>query len=331
MHTDKLKQLKLLENFKHNIHSRLNEKIGYSDITPFSINTLQLSLTLKCNQTCEHCHTNSGPDQSEEMSREVIDRCLEIIQNHGDIETVDLTGGAPEMHPDFEYIVKTVTEMYKTVVVRTNLTIMAEEKYSHLPEFLSKHNVEIMASLPFYYPCKTDSQRGDGVFAKSVSVIKKLNSLGYGDFLPLHFIYNPQGTDIPDSHCVIESAYRAVLKRDHDIKFTNLYCMNNMPINRFLFVLHKTNSVESYLEKLYNNFNSETVNTLACRNQITIDRDGNIYDCDFNHILGLSSNAVSHIRDFDYDELSERRINLANHCYGCTAGLGSSCSLPIFE
>ncbi len=331
MFSDKFKQLKLLNDFKYNINKKLVDKVGYNEITPFSINTLQMSLTLKCNQVCEHCHTNSGPDQEEEMPRDIIDRCLEIIRDNGDIETVDLTGGAPEMHPDFEYIVKSVTDMYRTVIVRTNLTIMAEDGYSHLPEFLADHNAEIMASLPFYYPCKTDSQRGNGVFAKSVSVIKKLNRLGYGDFLPLNFVYNPQGTDIPDSHCVIESAYRAVLKRDHNIRFSNLYCMNNMPVNRFLLVLQKSNSVESYLEKLHDNFNSETINTLACRNQITIDREGNIYDCDFNHILGLNSNGVSHINDFEYDKLAERRINLANHCYGCTAGLGSSCSIPIFE
>jgi radical SAM/Cys-rich protein len=287
-----------------------------------------------CNQTCKHCHVDAGPDRTEMMIPETMELCLDILSRH-DIPVVDITGGAPELNPHFRWFVEQCTRLGKHVIDRCNLTvILSNKKYHDLPEFFAKHKVEVVSSLPFYNADRTDRQRGEGVFEKSVQAMKMLNAAGYGienSGLKLNLVYNPTGAFLSAGQKVLEDQFRKVLGEEFGIHFNQLFAITNMPISRFLDFLITSNQYEDYMEKLVNAFNPASVSGVMCRNTLSVGWDGYLYDCDFNQMLDLKiqfQNGVvkpMHLRDFNLDFLNQREIILSQHCYGCTAGAGSSC------
>lgn len=311
------------------------DKIGGAALKPTAIEIFQLNIGKLCNQTCAHCHVDAGPDRKEEnMDRATLERCLEIIASVPTIHTVDITGGAPEMNPHFKWFVEEVTKLGKKVMDRCNLTIiMANKKYHELPEFFAKHKVHVVSSLPYFSKKRTDSQRGDGVFEDSIAALKKLNEVGYGkegSGLLLDLVYNPSGAFLPADQETLQAEFKRQLKRKYDIDFNMLYAITNLPIARFLDYLLETGNYAEYMEKLVDAFNPATVDGLMCRNTISVSWDGYIYDCDFNQMLDLKvANPIQHINDFDAETLNNRNIVLNQHCYGCTAGAGSSCGGEI--
>ena len=303
-------------------------------VAPLEI--FQLNIGKLCNQTCAHCHVDAGPDRKEEnMDKNTLDRCLEIIKSVETIHTVDITGGAPEMNPHFRWFVEECTKLGKKVIDRCNLTIIrANKKYHDLPEFLAKNKVHVVSSLPYFSKSRTDSQRGDGVFEDSIEALKMLNDVGYGkegNGLVLDLVYNPSGAFLPASQMTLEAEFKRQLKRKFDIVFNNLFAITNLPIARFLDYLIETGNYEEYMQKLVDAFNPATILGLMCRNTISVSWDGFIYDCDFNQMLDLKVAAKNsqHIDDFDLEALKNRNIVLNQHCYGCTAGAGSSCGGEI--
>lgn len=308
------------------------------DLAPTTIDTLQLNLTKLCNQACVHCHVDSSPRRKEMMSREVLDRCLELIRLDENIKTVDLTGGAPELHPDFVWLTKSLRTLGRSVIVRHNLTVTWDkhpqtgQSMEFLPEFFREQRVVIVSSLPYYQQYFTDRQRGDGVFEKSIRSLKLLNTLGFGiegTGLTLDLVYNPVGPFLPASQSALEKDYKLELKTKFDVLFSNLYTITNMPINRFAAQLKRLGSFEEYMEKLHGAFNPEAAKGVMCRNIISLSHDGKVFDCDFNQMLGMSHNTENGpltIFDTDFNGLKNRNILFGNHCYGCTAGAGSSCS-----
>jgi radical SAM/Cys-rich protein len=289
-----------------------------------SLSIFQVNIGRKCNQACRHCHVNSSPTNTREMTRDTAEKCLEIIRSGHEIETIDLTGGAPEMNVNFRYFVTESKKAGKHVIVRSNLTILEEPGYEYLYDFLAGNEVEIVASLPHFRTSNTDRQRGSGVFERSIIALQKLNDLGYGKKLILNLVYNPSGLFISDSQEELEREFKKALYNEHGIVFNKLFCINNVPINRFLESLIRVGKLEDYMEILVNAFNPCTLNNLMCRKQISVGYDGFLYDCDFNQMLDLSSVPVGHVNDFDAEKLKTRIIRTANHCYACTAGSGSS-------
>ncbi len=295
---------------------------------------LQLNVGRLCNLTCVHCHVNAGPWRKEIMTRETVDRILDWLETT-DIPTVDLTGGAPEMLPDFRYLIERVRKMtpQRKVLDRCNLTILLEPGYEGLAEFLAKHRVEIIASMPCYSPDNVEKQRGDGVFDSSIRALQKLNSLGYGEHpdLPLHLVYNPVGPNLPPDQKALEADYKDELDRAFGIVFNELYAITNLPIARFESFLKRSGGLEDYMRLLIDNFNPATVEGLMCRNTLNIDWEGRVYDCDFNQMLNLawpSENGGSqpvYLWDLDPGTVENRPIQTGAHCFGCTAGSGSSC------
>jgi radical SAM/Cys-rich protein len=323
------RQIQLLETtglmrFEENL-----ESIGLYPLKPTKIDTFQVNLGKMCNQVCNHCHVDAGPDRKEIMTKETMQQCLEAILE-SDCSIVDLTGGAPEMNPNFRWFVEQISGMGKSIIVRCNLTIIvANKKYNDLPDFFKKHNVEVISSLPCYTEGNTDSQRGDGVFEQSIRALKMLNKAGYGQSdsgLTLNLVYNPSGVGIPGDQSKLEADYKRVLKEDHGITFNNLFTITNLPISRFLQYLVASENYGVYMEKLVNGFNPDAAHNVMCRNTISISWDGFIYDCDFNQMLDLQVETMGkHISEFDIKELEKREIVVNQHCYGCTAGAGSSC------
>jgi radical SAM/Cys-rich protein len=293
------------------------------------VEILQINVGKLCNQTCSHCHVDAGPDRREIMMREIFEDCLQAIAG-SDIETVDITGGAPEMNPHFRWFVTEVRQLGRRVIDRCNLTILLANGYEDLAEFLAGQGVEIVASLPCYLEENTDRQRGAGVFRKSIEALRKLNALGYGTpggDLELSLVYNPVGFSLPSDQQQLEDAYREQLRSRFGIEFTRLYTVTNMPISRFLEDLIRQEKFEDYLQKLVQAFNPATVSGVMCRNMLSVDYRGYLYDCDFNQMLDLplAEGQPRHIRDFAADVLAGRPIVTARHCFGCTAGAGSSC------
>ena len=308
---------------------------NFEDIKPSEVEIFQINIGKLCNQTCAHCHVDAGPDRKEEnMDKATLEKCLAIIKTIPSIHTVDITGGAPEMNPHFKWFVEEVSALGKKVIDRCNLTIiMANKKYHDLPEFFKKHKVEVVSSLPYFSKSRTDSQRGDGVFEDSIKALKLLNEAGYGiegSGLKLDLVYNPSGAFLPSSQAQLEDEFKRQLRRKFDIEFNSLYAITNLPVSRFLDYLVETGNYEEYMEKLINAFNPMTVNGLMCRNTLSVSWDGFIYDCDFNQMLDLKVAANSqHIDNFNLEELAKRKIVTNQHCYGCTAGAGSSCGGEI--
>jgi radical SAM/Cys-rich protein len=309
--------------------------LGYSSLRPKGIEIFQLNIGKLCNQTCAHCHVDAGPDRKEEnMDRATLEKCLEIIASVPSIHTVDITGGAPEMNPHFRWFVEEVSKLGKKVIDRCNLTIiMANPKYRDLPQFFAKHQVEVVSSLPYFSKKRTDSQRGDGVFEDSIKALQLLNEAGYGKEgtgLNLHLVYNPSGAFLPAGQATLEAEFKRQLKRKYNIEFNSLFAITNLPIARFLDYLLESGNYEEYMQKLVDAFNPGTVEGLMCRNTLSVSWDGYIYDCDFNQMLDLKvASPVQHINDFDADKINDRDIVLNQHCYGCTAGAGSSCGGEI--
>lgn len=294
-----------------------------------TLRIFQVNIGRWCNQACKHCHVDAGPNREEKMSRVNMQKCIDIILATPDIEIVDITGGAAEGHPHFQWFVKEIRKTGRHVIDRCNLTILEEPGFTWLYDFLAENHVEIVASLPHYAPQRTDTQRGTGVFEKSIRALRKLNSLGYGSTLPLHLVYNPSGIFLSAPQAQLEREFKEELKRNYEILFHNLYCINNMPINRYLRALMKAGKFEQYMNTLVSAFNLATVDGLMCRHQISVGYDGSVYDCDFNQMLEIKSRNVYHIKDFNREAFLRRSIVTANHCFGCTAGAGSSCGGEI--
>lgn len=294
------------------------------------LDVLQVNLGRMCNQTCTHCHVDAGPDRKEKTSRAVLENCLDAIKAHS-IGTVDLTGGAPEMHPEFRWFVEQCTALGVNIMVRCNLTIiLANKKYNKLPEFFKEHHVEVVSSLPFYTADRTDRQRGKGVFEHSIEALKMLNAVGYGvegSGLKLDLVYNPAGAFLPGSQAELEKQFKRSLLADHGVVFNDLFAITNLPISRFLEHLVRTDQYQEYMEKLVNAFNPQAVDGVMCRNMISVSHDGSIYDCDFNQMLDmpLTAGMPKHIADLATANVIGRKIATGRHCFGCTAGAGSSC------
>ncbi len=307
-----------------------DEKLAENNLrlTPGAIDTLQVNVGKLCNQACKHCHVDASPIRTEIMPRSVVEDCLNALRKYK-IPTLDMTGGAPELNPEFRYFVTEARKTGAKVIVRHNLTVMFEDGQEDLPEFFAENAVEVVSSLPYFLATQTDAQRGTGVFDKSIEALKKLNAVGYGadEKLILNLVYNPVGAFLPPEQSAIENDFKRELKKRYDITFNNLFTITNMPIARYLEWLRRSKNEESYMQKLINAFNPATVAGLMCRSLISIDWRGNLYDCDFNQVLNLNveSNMPQTIADFDPSKLSDRRIITDSHCFGCTAGAGSSC------
>jgi len=305
-----------------------DEKLNGLELRARNIDTLQVNVGKLCNQACKHCHVDASPKRTEIMRRETIEACLNVLGKYN-IPTLDITGGAPELIPDFRYFVTEARKTGAKIIVRHNLTVMFEVGQTDLPEFFAENELEVVCSLPYFLQQQTDAQRGSGVFDKSIEALKRLNAVGYGidKKLVLNLVYNPTGAFLPPAQTAIEADFRRELKTRFDISFNNLYTITNMPIARFLDWLRRSRNEENYMTRLVNAFNPATISGLMCRNLISVDWLGNLYDCDFNQMLELSvaiENSQT-IFDFDLEKLSKRQIVTANHCFGCTAGAGSSC------
>ena len=308
------------------------------DLPPLSVDTLQVNITKLCNQVCRHCHVDAGPQRREMLSPEGIAKCLEILARHPQITRLDITGGAPELHPGFDAFVEKAVALGKHVMVRHNLTVQLDghpvtrENKEYLPQFFAKHRVEVISSLPYYQEYFTDAQRGSGVFRKSMEAMRRLNALGYGvegSGLLLDLVYNPVGPYLPAAQAALEADYKRELKDKFGLSFNKLFTITNMPINRFRLHLEKTGQLEAYMEKLLAAFNPAAAAGVMCRSLISVGHDGRVYDCDFNQMLEMDALDAKGrkftIFDFEFERALERPIQFGNHCLGCTAGAGSSC------
>ena len=318
-------QIETLTNYDAPFSKAIEKSLGVQSIEAGSFTTFQMNLGKLCNQACKHCHVDAGPGRTENMTLETVEQCLKIIRSVDSIQTVDVTGGAPEMNEHFRYLITEVKKAGKHIIDRCNLTILEEEGYDWIYDFLVENDIEIVASLPYFAASKTDKQRGSGVFDKSITALQKLNKLGYGHERPLSLVYNPTGLFLSGSQSDLEQEFKAQLRTKYDIVFNNLYCLNNVPINRFLSSLVRKERFEDYMEVLVNAFNPATVEGLMCRHQMSVSYEGYIYDCDFNQMLDMKVEEVSHVKDFNLELFNNRSILVNSHCYACTAGAGSSC------
>lgn len=305
---------------------------GAAPLRAAGIDVLQVNVGKLCNQTCQHCHVDAGPDRRESMSREVADACL-VVLAQSDIPTLDITGGAPEMNPQFRSLVRAARKLDRRVIDRCNLTILVANGYEDLAEFLAEQRVEIVASLPCYLEQNVDRQRGDQAFSRSIAALRKLNELGYGrpdSPLELTLVYNPTGPSLPPSQAQLEAAYRTELRARYGIEFTRLFTITNMPISRFLDDLLQRGKLDEYLRKLTDAFNPTTLAGVMCRSTLSVDWRGRLYDCDFNQMLELPvvgglPRTVFDLNEAGLAKLADRPIATGPHCFGCTAGAGSSC------
>jgi radical SAM/Cys-rich protein len=290
---------------------------------------LQINVGKLCNQACKHCHVDAGPSRTEIMTPETVEQVLTALRRFR-IATVDITGGAPELNPSFRYLVSQSRSLGCHVIVRHNLTVMFEPAQHDLPEFFRDHRIEVVSSLPYFLEQQTDAQRGRGVFEKSIEALRRLNVIGYGvehSGLILNLVYNPLGAYLPPPQQSIEADFKRELMNRYGISFNRLYTITNMPIRRFLDYLRRSGNEERYMRKLIEAFNPATVDGLMCRNLVSVDWTGKLYDCDFNQMLDLqvAPELPQTIADFDPEKFAARRIMTGSHCFGCTAGAGSSC------
>lgn len=308
-----------------------NEKLTVSGLRLRSnaVDTLQVNVGKVCNQACKHCHVDASPARTESMTFEMAEACLDVLRRYK-ISTLDITGGAPELNPHFRHLVLEARRAGAKVTVRHNLTVMFEPQQTDLPDFFAENVVEVVSSLPYFLQQQTDAQRGAGVFDKSIEAIRRLNAVGYGregSGLTLNLVYNPVGAFLPPAQSAIEADFKRELAHRHDLHFNNLYTITNMPVARFLDYLRRSGNEEKYMTKLVNAFNPATVGGLMCRNTISVDWTGRLFDCDFNQMLeiGVDANLPQTIFDFQVEPFNNRIIKTAAHCFGCTAGAGSSC------
>jgi radical SAM/Cys-rich protein len=332
---DPARQIRLLAEGGHPPFAQTLAAGGLWPLRAGAVQVLQVNVGKRCNQTCRHCHVDAGPERREVMSRETMALCLDVLARH-DIPTLDVTGGAPEMNPHFRWLVAEARKLGRHVIDRCNLTILLTPGHDDLPAFLAAMRVEVVASLPCYLAENTDTQRGSGVFEKSVAALRHLNALGYGrpdTGLVLTLVYNPLGPSLPPPQADLEAAYRRELAARYGIAFNRLYTITNMPISRFLDDLVGAGRLDEYLSKLIAAYNPAAVGGLMCRTTLSVGWDGRLYDCDFNQMLDLdlAPGLPRHIRDFDPVALDDRRIATGQHCYGCTAGSGSGCQGAIVD
>lgn len=304
-----------------------------------SVDTLQVNVGKLCNQACKHCHVDAGPKRTESITSEIVEAVLEALRKFR-IRTLDITGGAPELNPFFRQLVMKAHALGTQTIVRHNLTVMFEPGQADLPQFFRAHRVEVVSSLPYFLPGQTDAQRGGGVFEKSIAAIRRLNEVGYGEDddgqprgLDLHLVYNPVGAFLPPAQSAIEQDFKRELLARYGLRFNRLFTITNMPIKRFLDYLRRSGNEEKYMRKLVEAFNPAAVAGLMCRTLVSVDWRGRLYDCDFNQMLelGIASQAPQTIFDFDPEKLSARRIAVGAHCFGCTAGGGSSCGGSVVK
>ncbi len=306
-------------------------RAGFPALTPVSLEIFQINLGKLCNMTCRHCHVDAGPDRSDAMmTRETVEACLRAL-DRTNAHTVDLTGGAPELHPQFMYLVEEAVSRGKHVIDRCNLSVLLLARSKGLADWLGERGVEIVASLPHYRRRNTDAQRGDGAFDKSIEALHLLNAAGYGKGDPrrrLTLMSNPAGAFLAPSQINVEQEWKEALREDFGIDFDRLFALNNMPISRFLEWLVESGNLDGYMARLSRSFNGDAVAGLMCRNTISISWDGRLFDCDFNQMLDLDAQPVDgamHIEEFNLDSWQRRRVVTRRHCFGCTAGAGSSC------
>lgn len=327
-------QIAILEDDNSNQpkFSQKLETIGFFPLKPTDLEILQVNVGYMCDLTCSHCHVDAGPDRKEIMTQETMQQCIDAIKK-SNIHTLDLTGGAPEMNPNFQWFIEQVRAIDKNIeiIVRSNLTILVSNpRFKTYPEFFKKHNLTVVASMPCYTQENVDKQRGDGVFNRSIEALNNLNALGYGiegSNLQLHLVFNPGGASLPGDQAGLEADYKRILKSDWDIDFNNLYTITNLPISRFLDFLIENDKYDTYMDLLVNSFNPTAAAGVMCRNTVSVDWQGNLYDCDFNQMLALpvEDKSPQHIKEFTVEGLNGRDIVIGQHCYGCTAGAGSSC------
>jgi radical SAM/Cys-rich protein len=303
-------------------------------LAPISIETLWVNVTRMCNQACLHCHVDASPGRAEQMERKTVDCCLEILEQHEQIRNLDITGGAPELNPSYDYFVVQARRLNKHVVSRHNLTVIFDgnpvngEHKEYLPAFFANHQVEILASLPHYEACYTDSVRGSGVFQKSIEGIHLLNDVGYGKAetgLILNLVYNSNGPISQKQRMDLEKRFKEELSR-YGLTFNKLYTVTNMPVNRFRVQLQRSRTYDEYMNRLVKGFDPEAARDVACRSLVSVGYDGRIYDCDFNQMLDfeITNSGPMTVFDFDFDVLMRREIRFGSHCFGCTAGGGGS-------
>lgn len=326
-------QLAILEGNGGHQYELFKDKLGMAGMFPLKssgIEIFQVNVGKMCNQVCRHCHVDAGPDRKEIMSRETMQLCIDVLRS-SDIGIVDITGGAPELNPDFRWFVTEIKKLGKHAIVRCNLTIiLANKKFFYLPEFFKENGIEIVSSLPSFSKDRTDRQRGEGVFDSSIKALQMLNKVGYGiadTGLILNLVYNPAGAFLPPSQQALEREYKEELRKHFGISFNSLFAITNMPISRYLDYLLSTGNYDKYMEKLIAAFNPAAARNVMCRNIISVGWDGYLFDCDFNQMLDLkvSTEKSQHVKDFDLKVLNNRSIVINQHCYGCTAGTGSSC------
>ncbi|MGE5238257.1 MAG: arsenosugar biosynthesis radical SAM (seleno)protein ArsS [Chloroflexota bacterium] len=301
---------------------------GLSPLRAIDVGTLQVNLGYRCNMSCKHCHVQAGPGRIEEMGGATLKEVKKALRENG-VRVLDLTGGAPELHSEFRNLVGEARGLGAHVIVRSNLTVLTETGMKDLPEFFGSHSVEVVASLPHYTPEPVDRVRGQGAFLRSIEALRKLNELGYGSgtgSLKLGLVFNPQGAFLPPTQRVLEQEYRRELGDRYGIAFDALYTFTNMPIGRFRDFLVRSGNFTGYMRKLADAFNPATLSNVMCRHLVSVRWDGALHDCDFNQILGLPlhSDCPSSIADFDHSGLAKREIAVGDHCFGCTAGQGST-------
>ena len=315
-----LKELNVIPAFETRM---TNEEYGY---TTDRLDVMQINVGRLCNLACKHCHVEAGPNRTEVMTRDVMEACLKVCREQ-QVGTIDITGGAPEMNPDFEWLAGEACKICDHVIVRTNLVILKEEKYRHLPQFYADHKIEVVCSLPYYRAKEMDRVRGNGTFDQAIQVIQELNALGYGKNpdLVLNMVYNPAGAFFPPVQSAREKEYKARLGEDYGIVFNQLFTITNNPMGRFEAFLKRSGNLESYMKKLSDAFNEGTLPGLMCRFQISVGYDGKVYDCDFNQAAEMPVLTGQSIFDMAGKPYQRRKICMADHCYGCTAGQGSSC------
>jgi radical SAM/Cys-rich protein len=293
------------------------------------VEVLQVNVGKLCNQACKHCHVDAGPKRTEVMGRDTVEQVIAALRRSA-IPTLDITGGAPELNPHFRHLVSAARALGAHVLVRHNLTVMFEPGQDDLPDFFASRRVEVISSLPYFLEQQTDAQRGNGVFTKSVEAVRRLNAVGYGaegSGLLLNLVYNPVGAYLPPPQSSIEADFKRELAARHGLTFNRLYTITNMPVSRFLDYLRRSGNEERYMRKLVESFNPAAVAGLMCRSLVSVGWTGRLYDCDFNQMLelGVGGELPQTITDFDAEKLARRRISTADHCFGCTAGAGSSC------
>ncbi len=328
---DPARQLAVLDALDVGPHGDFEARLAPTGLGPLratGIDVLQINVGRVCNQTCAHCHVDAGPDREELMDRATAELCMRVLAAT-DIPTVDITGGAPELCPEFRYLVEESRRLGRHVMDRCNLTILTIQRFEWLAEFFAAHGVEVVCSLPHYRELNTDRQRGDGVFERSIEGLRRLNAVGYGrdPDKKLVLVTNPVGAYLPAGQASLRDEWKRELLRLHGVEFDELYTITNMPISRYLEWLQESGNLEAYLRKLVDAFNPAAAAGVMCRTMLSVGWDGRLFDCDFNQMLELEVGfeAPRHLRDFDLAALARRRIRTGRHCFGCTAGAGSSC------